>query len=310
MTKEFSNGVWPVMLTPFTEDKKVDELALKQLVDWYIEKKVDGLFAVCQSSEMFFLTNEEMVQITKKVVEYSAGRVPVIASGHTADSLQEQAEQIKNIHAAGAEAVVLITNRLAKEEESDAVWKENLVTLMDMIPSDIPLAFYECPYPYKRLVSPENLRWAAETGRFYFLKDTCCDIEQIKEKLLAIKDTKLKLFNANTTTLLESLRAGAAGYSGVMANFHPDLYVWLMENFETEQAKDLNAFLTVSSLIERQVYPVNAKHNLQTFENISIKTTCRTRDENELNETAQQEVQDLFMLTEKYRQAFLYQAVK
>ena len=78
---DFPGGVWPVMLTPFTEENQVDYAALKELVEWYIENGVDGLFAVCQSSEMFKLTLKERVTAAAKVKEYAAGRVPVIASG-------------------------------------------------------------------------------------------------------------------------------------------------------------------------------------------------------------------------------------
>ena len=39
------------------------------------------------------------------------------------------------------------------------------------------------------------------------------------------------LFNANAQTLLPSLELGAAGFSGVMANFHPDLYARLYQLF-------------------------------------------------------------------------------
>ncbi len=68
--KRFPGGVWPVMLTPFTEENQVDYPALKELVEWYIENGVDGLFAVCQSSEMFKLTLEERVGIAAKVKEF------------------------------------------------------------------------------------------------------------------------------------------------------------------------------------------------------------------------------------------------
>lgn len=69
MKKEFKDGIWPVMLTPFDENKKVDYEALRELVDWYIKKGVHGLFAVCQSSEMFFLSDEETIKIVKTVSE-------------------------------------------------------------------------------------------------------------------------------------------------------------------------------------------------------------------------------------------------
>ena len=56
MNRQFADGVWPVMLTPFTGENEVDYESLGRLVDWYIEAGVAGLFADCQSSEMFYLS--------------------------------------------------------------------------------------------------------------------------------------------------------------------------------------------------------------------------------------------------------------
>ena len=292
MTKEFPNGVYPVMLTPFTENNEVDYEALGKLVDWYIEKGVNGLFADCQSSEMFFLSLEERVKIGEFVKKHADGRVPVVTSGHISDSLEDQAKELTAIAGTGADAVILLTNRLAKENESDEVWLENLKKLLEMIPKDVPLGFYECPYPYKRIISPEFLKWCADTGRFYFIKDTSCDIENMKAKLEVIKGTNLKLFNANTSTLLETLELGASGYSGVMANFHPELYVKLCNIYKENpsKARKIADFLTVASLIERQVYPVNAKFYQKSIGNFNSIMT-RTRDIKELNATGILEIQ-------------------
>ena len=302
MQHTFPNGVYPVMLTPFTEDNKVDYEALGKLVDWYIEKGVAGLFADCQSSEMFFLSLEERVEIGRFVKERAAGRVPVVTSGHISDSLEDQAKELTAIAKTGADAVILLTNRLAKEEESDEVWLENLKKLLEMIPKDVPLGFYECTYPYKRIISPELLKWCADSGRFYFIKDTSCDIENMKAKLDAIKGTNLKLFNANTSTLLESLELGGSGYSGVMANFHPELYVKLCESFwqGDGQSRKIADFLTVASLIERQVYPVNAKYYQKSIGNFNSIMT-RTRDPKELNATGILEIQQLVRFTEDFK---------
>lgn len=301
MQHTFPNGVYPVMLTPFTEDNKVDYEALGKLVDWYIEKGVAGLFADCQSSEMFFLSLEERVEIGRFVKERAAGRVPVVTSGHISDSLEDQAKELTAIAKTGADAVILLTNRLAKEEESDEVWLENLKKLLEMIPKEVPLGFYECPYPYKRIISPELLKWCADTGRFYFIKDTSCDIENMRAKLDVIKGTNLKLFNANTSTLLETLELGASGYSGVMANFHPELYVKLCEDFWKGEGscRRIADFLTVASLIERQVYPVNAKYYQKSIGNFNSIMT-RTRDPKELNATGILEIQQLVRFTEDF----------
>lgn len=299
MADKFPNGVYPVMLTPFTEQNEVDYTALGKLVDWYIEKGVAGLFADCQSSEMFFLSLEERVEIGRFVKERAAGRVPVVTSGHISDSLEEQAKELTAIAKTGADALILLTNRLAKEEESDEIWLENLKKLLEMIPKDIPLGFYECPYPYKRIISPKLLEWCAASGRFYFIKDTSCDIENIKAKLEVIKGTNLKLFNANTSTLLESLEIGASGYSGVMANFHPELYVKLCKEYNQKEARRIADFLTVASLIERQVYPVNAKYYQKTIGNFQSIMT-RTKSPAELNATGISEIHQLVRFTEDF----------
>lgn len=290
MRNNFPGGSWPVMLTPFDEKNQVDYDALRELVNWYIDGGVSGLFAVCQSSEMFFLSLEEKVKTAAEAVKHVAGRVPVIASGHTSENIEEQIKELNAMAETGVDAVILITNRLAREEESDAVWIENCKKILDGMETDIPLGFYECPYPYKRLLPTDIIKWCADTGRFYFLKDTCCDIRQIKEKLRAAEGSALKLYNANTTTLLESMRAGGAGFSGVMDNFHPKLYTWLCEHYQEEKAEEVSDFLTVASLIERQYYPVNAKYHLSAFENLPMTTVCRVKDNKGLTETFKREV--------------------
>lgn len=304
MVKQFPGGVWPVMLTPFTEENEVDYEALGSLVEWYIEKGVSGLFAVCQSSEMFQLTLKERIAVAKVVVKASNGRIPVIASGHISESLEDQAAEITDMAETGVDAVILITNRLAREEEEDDIWQKNCELLLAKIPEDIPLGFYECPYPYKRLLSEKNIRWCLETKRFYFLKDTCCDIRQIEKKLSWLKGSKLKLYNANTSTLLESLQIGAAGYSGVMANFHPELYVWLCRHFTEQKAKELSDQLSLMSLIERQYYPVNAKYYLSDEEKLPIRTICRVQDEEGLTETFKKEVDMLSRVSEELAEAY------
>ena len=91
--KEY-HGCWPTMITPFTENNTVDFDAIKKLVEWYIAHGADGIFAVCQSSEMFFLSKQEKLDIAKAVVDANAGRIKVIASGHTSDDHAEQIDEL------------------------------------------------------------------------------------------------------------------------------------------------------------------------------------------------------------------------
>lgn len=287
----YPGGVWPVMLTPLSRSGEIDEQGLRALVNWYIDHGVDGLFASCQSSEIYKMDLKERVRIVEITRSEAKGRVPVVASGHISDGFDDQARELEAIAATGVQAVILITNHLAKAGESDDTWMRNMGVLLSRLDPAANLGAYECPMPYKRLMSPEMIAFIAQTGRFYFLKDTCCDAETIRKKLAATQGTNLKLYNANTSTLLESLLDGAPGFSGIMANFHPELYVWLTRNFRHPKAQHVQDMLTLASLIERQLYPVNAKYHLKEIEGLPVTTFSRVQDDGLLTETFKTEVQ-------------------
>ncbi len=278
MTSMQKREMWPVMLTPFTSGGSVDFDSLARLIDFYEETGADGLFSICQSSEVFFLSLSERIKIASFVKKHA--HVPVIASGHISYALEDQADELRQIADTGVDAVILITNRLAEEGADDAVWEDSLHYLLDRIDPAMPLGFYECPTPYKRLMTLDQLQAVAQTGRFHFVKDTCCNIDTIRKRLAVLEGTQLKLYNANTATLLDSIRAGAAGYSGIMAGFHPELYAWLLENYNSqpEKADVLQSLLTMFAQIEKQLYPVNAKYHLQQK---GIITSLYTRAANQ-----------------------------
>lgn len=286
-------GLWPVMITPFTREGDIDYASLEKLIAWYEGHGATGLFAACQSSEIFFLSLRERRELVSFVKSHA--HVPVIASGHVSENMWDQIEELNEMHKSGADALIMITNRLCDPGHAGESFIPRLQEMMKRLSPDVPLGFYECPYPYKRLITLDELKWCAESGRFAFMKDTCCDIGVIRDRLAAIKGSSLSLFNANTTTFLDSLQAGGAGFSGVMMNFHMDLYRWLWENWEKEPAKarQVQDFLTVFSEIERQYYPVNAKYHLKAIEGVLADTHTRTKPDTGLTDTFCDEVQQM-----------------
>ncbi|MFB0935165.1 MAG: dihydrodipicolinate synthase family protein [Propionivibrio sp.] len=278
-TNDHYHGVWPVMLTPFDEQREIDWDSLKKLIDWYIKAGVNGLFANCQSSEMFFLSEAESLQLTRFVLDYVDGRVPVVASGHTACGLSQQIDQLGKIAATGVDSVILISNRLAMPGESDEIVLGNLQRITASLPDTIGVGIYECPHPYKRLLSDEVVSWCAQSGRYTFIKDTCCRIDTITRRVELVKGSRLRIANANGQTLLPSLQAGAHGYSGVMTNFHPELYVWLCDNWqqEPEKAEIVSAYLSTASLAEHLDYPICAKDYQKSIGNFA-SAAARVRE--------------------------------
>ncbi len=303
--KTIADGVWPTMITPFNKDGSIDYGTLEKLVDWYVERGVAGLFAVCQSSEMFFLSLRERVALSQACVKAARGRVPVIASGHVAETMDDQVEEARLMADTGVQAVVLLTNRFARHDEDNDAFRLRLEQFLARMPEDILLGFYECPAPYKRLLSPELMKFCVESGRFGFLKDTSCRMDDITAKLAIAKGSNFKLFNANAATLLESLKAGAAGYSGVMTNFHADLYSWLCANWFADpgRAGELQDFLGLASVIESQYYPVNAMYAL-SLEGIPFELVSRRADPSRFSSGMKLEVEQMMRISHTYSARF------
>lgn len=268
-------GIYPVMITPFTADNQIDYDAVDRIVEFYAQGGCHGIFAVCQSSEMFWLTENEREKLAARVVKASAGRMCVVASGHISERMEDQIRELRRIAATGVNAVVMISNRLASPDESDDALIARMKTILDAIPG-VTFGMYECPHPYKRMLTPKVLEAMAETGRFTFIKDTCCDAELIAERIKLL-DGRIQLFNANCATALETFESGADGFSGIMANYHPDLLVWLYENFraQPEKARKLSSMLSVMSLVEGCGHPAAVKYHMN-LAGVPMEIRCRS----------------------------------
>jgi len=289
-------GAYPTMVTPYNQAGKVDYGAVRAITQWYWEKGCDGIFAVCQSSEIFDLSLADRVRLTKTVKstadelaakDKSRAPMKVVASGHISFDRDEQLTELSAVADEGPDALILISNRMDIANTDDDAWIGDTQWLMDRLPENMPLGVYECPRPYKRLMSDKMLAFCAQSRRFQFMKDTCCDAAVMARRVGILEGTPMRLLNANGQTLLETLQSGAAGYCGVMANFHPELYVWLCRHFheEPELAQIVQGFLGTAAYTESLAYPVTAKYHLKEQENLPLETVAsRTRDERELTD--------------------------
>ncbi len=300
--------IFTTMITPYKADGSVDFETAEKYVDWYFENGLTGIFAVCQSSEIFYLTLEEKVELNRRVyerakrLEMESGRkFTVVSSGHTSDTLEGQAKELCAIWESGTDALILITNRLDPNSEGDDVFIENAEKLLSMLPKVVKLGLYECPHPYKRLVTPKILDWCLENGNFYYMKDTCCDAAEIKRRCEQLSGSDFELLNANCQTLLETMKNGCHGYCGIMANFHPKLYVWLGENYEKEpeMAEVIQGVIGNFGFTECLCYPLTAKHHMNLC-GIPTENIGRNRKSEELTEYAKSCMRQMKIATDYF----------
>ena len=302
-------GSIPTMITPFGSDGKVDWISADKLVEWYLAAGCVGVFAPCLSSEMFDLSPEERLAFATRVKKVVGKRGVVVSTGTYGGPIEEQAAFVKKMGKC-CDAVVVNTATLVPQDASDAAWKVAATKLLELT-GNVPLGLYECPVPYKRLLSPALIKWCADSGRFHFHKDTCCNMEEIRAKLEAIgappptlafehggfepvkKKQKVKaggaspfrFYNANVETLLSSVLAGAHGFSGISANFYPHLHTWLIKTAtsgpkkaDLDKLRRVQDFLSVAEAIVCVGYPASAKaYNRLAPGGGLLRTDCRAK---------------------------------
>jgi len=254
-------GIIPVMLTAFDDHGGIDWESQERLTEWYLERGSEALFAVCQSSEMLYLDLSEREALARFTVEVVDGRLPVIASGHVGVTLEEQITELTKIAATGIDCLVFVTNRLDPDNLGSEFLFKTVETLKQELPPDLRLGLYECPAPYRRLLSDDEIAYFVQDPRFVILKDVSCDIQTVRRRLELTKNSSLVISNANAAIAFEAMKSGASGFCGVFNNFHPDLYRWLEDEGEihTELANELARFLVLSAATEGMGYPKLAK---------------------------------------------------
>lgn len=290
--KRSRKSLVPVMVTPFHSDLSIDWKSFDKITDFYRQAGAEGYFANCLSSEMYYLTPDERLAVTDRVVRHFKGKVPVVSTGSFGDTITEKAEFVKKVHDLGTEAVILITSHFAERSDSDEVLIQNLQKLASLT-GNIPLGTYECPTPYKRVLGPEVFSYIVKSGRFIYHKDTSENIDNIRAKLQVAKGSKMQLYNAHTASAVASLRDGGAGLSPVSANFYPEILAWVCRNADDPRKKEdvdwIQQEIAQTEPLISKGYPVSSKYFLKK-RGLPIEPLCRSN--NRALSAGQQDVLD------------------
>lgn len=266
------NGLVPVMLTPFTPQGAIDEVGLDALIEWYLDSGAIGLFACCQSSEIEQLSWEERCWLAGHVVTRVRDRVPVLAVGTigVGDPVTE-ATRLRAIAATGIQVPVVITSHIVPRDADDDEAVRLLEQVADAV-GDLALGLYECPRPYKRLVTPAGVARLAASGRWRYLKDTACDRSVTTAKIRAAAGSPLAIYDAHAPHIAASIEAGAAGTSPIVANLVPDLVTQLCTTGDPELQRGI---ADLASMAEPG-YPLAVKEAL-ALAGLPITPVCRHR---------------------------------
>jgi len=267
----------PVMITPFNLKAQIDHDMVEPLIDFYLEAGVKGFFANCLSSEMYSISEDERLELTRHVVRYVNGRVPVVATGSFGLTIPDKAAFTQKIHDTGVDSVIMITGHFANVDEPDEVLLQRFEQLFALT-GNIPLGLYECPAPYKRVITPQILATLLSTNRLIYHKDTSCNVDNVRAKLAVTAGSKLEFYDAHTPNGVMSMEMGAAGMSSISGNFYPEILVWLcnhvLDESRQEEVRWMQSELQRVDPLIHIAYPLSAKYFLQ-LRGLPVRTISR-----------------------------------
>lgn len=212
------HGSIPALITPFN-DGKVDEAALRKLVEWHIAEGSHGVVPVGTTGESPTLSHDEHKRVVEIVVEQVAGRIPVIA-GAGSNSTEEAVDFAVHAQQAGADAALSIVPYYNKPTQEGIY--QHLAAVARAVP-DLPIFVYNVPGRTVASISVETLdRLAKDFANIAGVKDATADLTRPSLQRLATGEQFIQLSGEDGTALAFNAHGGT-GCISVTANVAPRL---------------------------------------------------------------------------------------
>jgi 4-hydroxy-tetrahydrodipicolinate synthase len=205
------HGVWLPVVTPFYNDA-VDLKSYKKLIDYYIDKKIDGFIPLGTTGESPVIEEYEFETIIDKTMEFVGGRVPVIigAGGNYTKKLINRLKIIEKYNAGGVLSVSPYYNR----PDQRGIF-EHFRCIAESTGLDIVV--YNIPYRTGRNIENDTIYKLAEIRNIVGLKDSCGDMKQTMA-LLQNPPPDFSIMTGEDVLFYSTLLLGGSG--GILASAH------------------------------------------------------------------------------------------
>jgi 4-hydroxy-tetrahydrodipicolinate synthase len=262
-------GVFSLLLTPFHADGTIDWENYEYYVDWQLSHQPQGLFAVCGSSEMKWLTLEERLELARSAVVH-AGRTPVVATANLEADLAAHVDEIARMADTGVAGVVLVPPDGLGDEP--ARFADYMANLAERAPC--PVILYEWPLRKPYLIPADLYASLVREQGIIGIKDTTCTVEGIQAKIAAAPESII--YQANTPYLMEAVEMGARGTMAITSAAAGDLVVrfWQAATTGDPEARKIHQQLVFLDSVLRFGYPGTAKQ-LAILRGVPMEPHCR-----------------------------------
>lgn len=222
------------IITPLTEDDKIDVQSLKNLVDHCINNGLQCLYPCGTTGEMMYLTVEERKLVAETVIRHVNKRVPVfvqVGAWNLADTI----ELAQHAVACGADGIGVVTPVFYKLSDQGLV--DFYETVANCVPADFPVYLYSIPQNAINDITPATAeKIAQKCPNVVGIKYSYPDFTKLQQFMLVRNETFRVLVGPDH--LFEALCAvGGEGVVSGNAMCIPEHYAKI---WEALQAKDFS----------------------------------------------------------------------
>ena len=211
-------GAGVAIVTPFTQDDKVNFEELGKMIDFQIAGGTDAIIICGTTGESSTLTHEEHDACIKFAVEHTAGRVPVIAgtgSNSTAEAIRLSTHAQNN----GADALLPVTPYYNKATQKGLI--QHYTAIANSV--DLPIILYNVPSRTGVNILPQTaVTLAKNVKNIVAVKEASGNISQVAE-LAALADGCIDIYSGNDDQVVPLLSLGGVGVISVLSNVMPKL---------------------------------------------------------------------------------------
>ena len=207
-------GSFVAVVTPF-KNGKVDEKALRTLIDYQISGGVDGIVPCGTTGESATLSHDEHDQVIHIAVDACKGKVSVLA-GTGSNSTQEAIELTRHAQEAGADGSLQITPYYNKPSQ------EGLYQHFSAIANntDLPIVLYNVPSRTSVNMYPETVARLTKIKNIIGIKEASGSLQTISE-IINLCGKDFTVLSGDDALLWPILAVGGRGVISVTANILP-----------------------------------------------------------------------------------------
>ena len=208
-------GSFVALVTPF-KNGKIDEDALKNLIEFQISNGTNGIVPCGTTGESATLNIEEHNQVVDIAVRAVNGRIPVIA-GTGSNSTEEAIKMTRHAKEAGANAALLITPYYNKPTQ-EGLYQHFKKIAGDV---DIPVIVYNVPGRTSVNMLPATTARLSEVKNIVGIKEATGNLQQVSETIKLCGEN-FSVISGDDANTLPIMAAGGKGVISVTANIAPD----------------------------------------------------------------------------------------